>query len=248
MEDPVAEVQEFEYILENVAMDEEGNADYEDAEGGGDVYDSITVTKKTHTVGNLKDICKALSLNTGGNKAAIFVWIRDCGSTLIVPIDAESFVFKKIRGGEADLSLPRAILNPEPAPDIPGIDMLQGAEMGFYGPTNVEGVEGAPKHQYCCSEEEKVHRPESASKKNPDRPTSEKGHILEAARKLLPDDCRMKSMTAVQKTSLTHRSRRKLCRGASPTPQMHEQQPRAPDLAGPSTTTTSPLIWKRSTR
>ena len=49
-----------------------------------------------------------------------------------MPIDAESFVFKKIRGGEADLSLLRwVILNPEPAPDIPGIDMLRGAEMGF---------------------------------------------------------------------------------------------------------------------
>ena len=132
MEDPVAEVQEFEYILENVAMDEEGNADDEDAEGGGDVFDSVTVTRKTHTVADLKDICKALSLNTGGNKAAIFMRIRDCGSTLIVPIDAESFVFKKIRGGGADLSLPRwVILNPEPAPDIPGIDMLRGAEMGF---------------------------------------------------------------------------------------------------------------------
>jgi len=38
MDDPVAEVQEFEYILENDAMDEEGNegnADDEDAEGGG---------------------------------------------------------------------------------------------------------------------------------------------------------------------------------------------------------------------
>jgi len=107
MEDPVVEVQEFEYILENNAMDEEGNADDEDTEGGGDVYDSVTVTKKTHTIADLKDICKALSLNTGGNKATIFMRIRDCGSTLIVPIDAESFVFKKIRGGEADLSLPR---------------------------------------------------------------------------------------------------------------------------------------------
>jgi hypothetical protein len=80
----------------------------------------------------LKDICKAHDLSTGGNKAAIFTQIWDCGSTLVVPIDAESFVFKKIRGGEADLSLPRwLILNPEPAPDIPGIDMLLGAEKGF---------------------------------------------------------------------------------------------------------------------
>ena len=86
------------------------------------------------------------------------------------------------------------ILNSEPAPDIPGIDMLRGAEMGFYGPTNVENVAGAPKHQYCCSEEEKVRRPEFSSK-NPDHPMSEKGHISDAARKLLPNeirDCRLK--------------------------------------------------------
>ncbi len=132
-------------------MDEEGNegnADDKDTEGEGEVYDSVTVTKKTHTIAGLKDICKALSLNTGSNKAVSFVRIRDCGSTLVVPIDADSFVFKNIRGGEANLSLPRwVILNPKPAPDIPVIDMLRGAEMGCYGPTNVEGVEGAPKHQ-----------------------------------------------------------------------------------------------------
>jgi hypothetical protein len=41
MEDPVVEVQEFEYILENIAMDkEEGNAD--NAEGGVYVYNSLT--------------------------------------------------------------------------------------------------------------------------------------------------------------------------------------------------------------
>jgi hypothetical protein len=99
-------------------------------------------------------------------------------------------VFKQIRGEEADLSLPCwVILNPEPAPDIPGIDMLRGAEIGFFGPTNVESVAGAPKHQYCCSEEETVHRPEFPSK-NPDHPTSNKGHILDAARKLLPNEIR----------------------------------------------------------
>ncbi len=165
------------------------------------MYDSVTVTKKTHTVADLKDMCKALILNTGGNKAAVFTWIRDCGSPLIVPIDAESFVFKQIRGEEADLSLPHwVILNPEPAPDIPGIDMLRCAEMGFYGPTNVKNVAGAPKHQYCCSEEEMVHRPKFASK-DPDRPTSNKGHILDAARKLLLNeirDCRPKDFFDTQ--------------------------------------------------
>jgi hypothetical protein len=190
MEDPVAEVQEFEHILENVAMEEEeGNADEVV------VYDSVKVTKKTHTVADLKVICNALNVSTSGNKAALFLRIRECESPLVVQIDAESFVFKQIRGEEADPSLPCwVILNSEPAPDIPGIDMLRGAEMGFYGPTNVENVAGAPKHQYCCSEEEKVRRPEFSSK-NPDHPTSEKGHISDAARKLLPNeirDCRPK--------------------------------------------------------
>ena len=46
MDDPVDEVQEFEYLLEQ----EEGNADEDAEEGGGDVYNSITVTKKTHTI------------------------------------------------------------------------------------------------------------------------------------------------------------------------------------------------------
>jgi hypothetical protein len=185
MEDPVEEVQEFEYILENVAMDEEErNADEVV------VYDSVTVMKKTHTVADLKNICNALNVSTSGNKAALFMRIRDCGNPLVVQIDAESFVFKQIRGEEADPSLPRwVILNPDPAPSMPGIDMLRGTETGFYGPTNVENVAEAPKFQYCCSEEEKVRRPKFVSK-NPDHPTSKKGHISEAARKLLPDEIR----------------------------------------------------------
>ena len=78
MEDPVAEVQEFEYILENVAMDEEeGNADEVV------VYDSVTVMKKTHTIADLKVICNALNVSTSGNKAALFMRIRDCGSLLL---------------------------------------------------------------------------------------------------------------------------------------------------------------------
>ncbi len=78
--------------------------------------------------------------------------------------------------------------------------MLCGAVMGFYGPTNVKNVAGAPKHQYYCSEEETVRRPEFVSK-DPDRPTSNKGHISDAARKLLPNeirDCRPKDFFDTQ--------------------------------------------------
>ena len=61
--------------------DEEGNADEVV------VYDSVTVTKKTHTVADLKDMCKALNLNTGGNKAAVFTRIRDLRNEFIDQID-----------------------------------------------------------------------------------------------------------------------------------------------------------------
>ncbi len=70
---------------------------------GGVVHNSVMVSKKTHTISDLKDMCKALNLNIGGNKAVLFTQIWDCGSLLIVQIDDELFVFKKIRGEEADL-------------------------------------------------------------------------------------------------------------------------------------------------
>jgi hypothetical protein len=239
LEDPVKEVQEFEYICENIAVEEEGkNTDNKD------VYDSVMVTKKTHTVSDLKDLCKLLNLAVGGNKVMLFAWIWDCGNPLIKQIDDESFVFKKIRGEEADLSLPRwVILNPEPAPDIPGIDMLRGAEMGFFGPTNIENAVGAPKHQYCCSEEEKVRQPKFASK-DPGRPMQEKAIY----QRLHVTSCRMTSATAVQKTSLTPRSCQSLSRGASLTQPTRELRQRVPVLEGASIPTTSHLIWKRLTR
>ncbi len=94
----------------------------------------------------MKVICNALNVSTSGNKAALFMRIRDCRSPLVVQIDAKSFVFKQIRGEEADPSLLHwVILNPDPAPSVPGIDMLRGTQMGFYGPANVENVAGAPK-------------------------------------------------------------------------------------------------------
>jgi hypothetical protein len=65
MEDPVAEVQEFEYILENVAMDEEeGNADEVV------VYDSVTVMKKTHTVADLKFFAMPSTLVLAGPRSS----------------------------------------------------------------------------------------------------------------------------------------------------------------------------------
>ena len=101
-------------------------------------------------------------------------------------MDNESFVYKKKKEGVNQL-LPRlVILNPEPAPPIVGIDMLRGAEAGFFGPTNRENAVGAPKYQYCVQEGEKIVRPEFASK-DPSCPALDKGHLSKTARDLLPE-------------------------------------------------------------
>ncbi len=183
----------MDYLLENI-QGEEGNAE-DEAKGRGGTFETVLVKTKTYTVAELKEVCKTINIPSSGNKTALFQQIRDLGSALIEQINYR----KKNR--EVDLSLPRwVILNPEPAPTVEGFDMLCGAEEGFFGPTNQENAEGAPKYQYCCREEEKICRPEFESK-TPNRPVSKKGHISSAARKLLPDeirDCRPKNFFDTQ--------------------------------------------------
>ena len=134
----------------------------------------------------MKEVCKAINVSITGNKNVLFQWIRDSGNEFIERIDDESFYYKK-NVGEVDLSLPRwVILNSEPAPTVEGIDMCRGAEEGFFGPTNKENAAGAPKFQYICREEDKIHRPEFASKTK-NLTVSDQGHISPAARKLLPE-------------------------------------------------------------
>jgi sugar diacid utilization regulator len=125
LEDPVDEIQEFEYLVENVEV-EEGKADNNNEE---EVFDFITVKIKTYTAPELKDVCRALSLSTSGNKTVIFTQIWDSSNPLIEQIDDESFVYKKKKEVVvANLSLPWwVVLNPDPAPKIDGIDMLCGA-------------------------------------------------------------------------------------------------------------------------
>ncbi len=192
LSDPVEEVAEMDYLLENI-QGEKGNAD-DEAEGRGGTFETVLVKTKTYTVAELKEVCKAINIPLSGNKTALFQQIRDSGSDLIEQINDESFYYRK-KNGEVDLSLPRwVILNLEPAPTVRGVDMLCGTKEGFFRPTNQENAEGAPKYQYCCSEEEKICRPEFASK-TPNCPVSKKGHISPAARKLLPEqirDCRPK--------------------------------------------------------
>ena len=93
LSDPVEEVTEMDYLLENIEG-EEGNADKEAEEGGG-IFETVLVNMKTYTVAALKEICKSLALNSSGNKTAIFQRIRDSGNECIERINDESFHWRK---------------------------------------------------------------------------------------------------------------------------------------------------------
>ena len=133
----------------------------------------------------------------------LFKRLRDSGREAIELVDDDTLRYRRPVDGEApDLTLPRwVLLNPDPVADIDGIDMLRGAQHGFFGPTNIENAVGAPRYQYLCREEEKIRRPEFTSKKNPGRPISEIGHMSKYARDLLPEfirDCRPKQFFNTQ--------------------------------------------------
>ena len=208
MDDPLEEIQDWEYVLEGVetAPNTCGNEGEQRGEGGNvgvGRFDLITVSVKTHSLADLKKICKALNLSITGTKPVLFKRLRDSGREAIERIDDDTLRYRQPVDGEApDLTLPRwVILNPDPVADIEGIDMLRGAQHGFFGPTNIENAVGAPKWQYLCREEEKIRRPQFASKKNPAHPISEMGHMSDDARDLLPEfirDCRPKQFFNTQ--------------------------------------------------
>jgi len=235
LSDPVEEVTEMDYLLENIEG-EEGNAD-EEAEEGGGIFETV-VNMKTYTIAALKEICKALALNSSGNKTAIFQRIRDSGNECIERINDESFHWRK-KVGEVDQSLPRwVILNPDPAPTVEGIDMLRGAEAGFFGPTNQENAVGATKFQYCCREGDKIH-PRHQTYLCPERAISHR---------LRGNSYHRRYETVVRRTFLTPRSHVSSSRSALSTQPMHELQQRVLVLVVPSTMTMNPLISLRSTR
>ncbi len=174
-------------MLENI----DGEAiDGEEAIAKDTAFKNVLVNMRTYKLAELKDLCKAINIPSTGNKTVLFQRIRDSGNEFIQRIDDKPFVYKKKKGEEVDSSLPRwVILNPEPATTVKGFDMLCSAEEGFFGPFNQDNAEGAPKHQYCCSEVEKICWPEFASK-DPNCPVLDKGHLSPAAMQLLPKNIR----------------------------------------------------------
>jgi hypothetical protein len=104
LSDPVEEVMEMDYLLENI-QGEEVNAD-DEAEGRGGTFETVLVKTKIYTVAELKEICKTINIPLSGNKTVLFQRIWDSGSVLIEKINDESFYYRK-KNREVDLSLPR---------------------------------------------------------------------------------------------------------------------------------------------
>jgi hypothetical protein len=185
-------------MLEN--NDEEA-IDGEKAIANNAAFKNLLVNMRSYKLAKLKDLCKSINIPSTGNKTVLYQRIWDSGNEFIQQINDESFVYKKKKGEEVDSALPRwVILNPEPAPTVEGFDMLRGAAEGFFGPTNQDNAEGAPKHQYCCSEAENIHLPEFMSK-DPNCPVLDKGHQSLAPMQLLPEkirDCRPKDFFDTQ--------------------------------------------------
>jgi hypothetical protein len=68
------------------------------------IYESVLVNKKAANA-ELKEIYKALGLNSSGNKPVLFARISDSGNELIEQMDDELFTYKK-KKGDVDASLP----------------------------------------------------------------------------------------------------------------------------------------------
>jgi hypothetical protein len=104
LEDPVNEIQEYEYLVENLEV-EEGKVDNNNEE---EVIDLIAMKIMTYTAPELKDVCRALSLSTSGNKDEIFARIWDSLNPLIEQIDDKPFMYKK-KGGRGSQLIPPTV-------------------------------------------------------------------------------------------------------------------------------------------
>ena len=169
-------------------------------EGGGveeaiTEYDTITVTVKTYTAAELKEVAKRVNVAVSGNKSDLFTRIRNSGSNFVVKGDSdESFQYKaeKVPSNDAEVGAAAAdapywvVLNPEVPTPIPGMDMATGAETGFFGPTNTNNIAGAVRHNFLTHPSEALPRPAFASI-DPNRPTQEVGGPSAMAKESIPD-------------------------------------------------------------
>jgi hypothetical protein len=75
LSDPVEEMTELDYVLENI--------DGEEAIANDAAFENVLVKMRTYTVAKLKDMCKAINILTSGNKRVLLQWIWDSGNEFI---------------------------------------------------------------------------------------------------------------------------------------------------------------------
>ena len=101
------------------------------------------------TIAQLKDIAKELKLVASGNKAVLFACIHDCGNEYVLRGDNDNtFEYHKLKLAGHKEGPYWLVVNPEPVPSIPGINMKTGAKDGFFGPRNPNNSAGAEKHNF----------------------------------------------------------------------------------------------------
>ncbi len=204
------------------------------------------MTVKTHSLAKLRKICKELNLLITGTKPVLFKRLRDSGREAIELVDDDTLRYRRPVDGEApDLTLPQwVLLNPDPVADIDGIDMLRGAQHGFFGPTNIENAVGAPSISTSAERRRRfvvrnLRRRRIQGIQFPRLATcpSMQGTFSPSSFE-----------TVGQSNSSTRKYLTTLSNGVSSTRGMHKLRQREPVLEEWFTTTMSLLMLRRSTR
>jgi hypothetical protein len=98
LSDPVEEMTNLDYMLENI--------DGEEAIANDAAFENVMVKMRTYKQAELKDLWNAINIPASSNKTMPFQRTWDSGDKFIQQIDDDSLVYKK-RKGEVDSSLPR---------------------------------------------------------------------------------------------------------------------------------------------
>ncbi len=139
-------------------------------------YEDVEIGYKKTTLSAMKDLAKEMGQIYTGTKKVLWDWLIQSGHLRIISTadDGQSFTFRREKKEEA--LLPKWItLAPEVVPDIEGMDMVTGAEQGFFGPTNPNNTAGATRSNFCSGFGEKISRPEFGPKKPSPPPKKKAG-------------------------------------------------------------------------
>ena len=189
-------VGETRAVHEFTTLDGDDRGEEEESVAAPPEIETRRVVFQTSTIKILKEVASQLKYAATGTKRVLFNKLRDCPNVTRDGDDAFEYQHvKEVSGKKVPTWL---ILNPEKVPDVEGIDMETGADVGFFAPTNKENAVGGKRANFLTQEREKaVDRPIFVPKQMKKRkagddddatppPVREDGHPSPACRELLP--------------------------------------------------------------